>query len=139
MKLRTASTIPIDTVNEYTPKLNSAPMVPNQPFNSPKLWPESSVYTNGFKSKKPPSSFAYLRETTIEMNDDDSVGGGTVKSRPSSQSPVRMVVSRPQTTSGIIDKRLVHTAKLNDEETVQIRTSIETDRRSQRMDTQMSR
>lgn len=113
MKLRSMSTVPVDCVNEYTPKLNSAPMIPNQPFNSPKLWPESSVYTNGFKGKKPPSSCAYLRETTID---------------------------RPATvSSSIIDKRLIHTAKLNDEETVQMRNSIANDRKTQRVDCAQSR
>ncbi|GMH88145.1 hypothetical protein TL16_g11068, partial [Triparma laevis f. inornata] len=90
----------IDFTNEWAPKLNAAPHKPNGAmFCSPKDWPENSVYPTGFKKKAPPSSHAYKRETTV--------------------------LHRPTTTP---DRRLLHTAEIDDDETVQMQNSISFDR-----------
>lgn len=65
---------------------------------------QNSVYPSGFKKKAPPSSHAYKRETTV--------------------------LHRPTTTP---DRRLIHTAEIDDDETVQMQNSIAIDRSHSRV------
>lgn len=104
----------IESTNEYTPKLHAAPLKPNGAmFCSPKDWPETAAYPTGFKkSLVSPNSHTYLRETTA---------GST---------------ARPATTP---DRRLLHAAQLDDDETVHMQSSIQNDREHRRLESLNSR
>jgi hypothetical protein len=114
-----------NTTNEFTPKLNAAPLRPNgATFCSPKDWPDSAAYPSGFKKKKKAmrSSHAYRRETTALDN------RGVLP--PSSASVSSRSTRRPTTTP---DKRLVLTTQLDDDETIHMQSSIANDRENMRM------
>jgi hypothetical protein len=54
--------------NPYVPKINGAPFGTINNLESPKLWPENTEYTTGYKKKKWPTSPIYIRETTIAQS-----------------------------------------------------------------------
>ena len=102
--------------NEFTPKLNAAPLKPNgATFCSPKDWPDSAAYPSGFKKKTLRSSHAYKRETTA---------------LDSSSTSSKFSKSRPKTTP---DKRLILTTQLDDDETIHMQSSVANDRENLRL------
>jgi hypothetical protein len=54
-------------VNEYVPPIFAAKFNSLNGFETPKLWPENSEYVHGFAKKKPPTSWKYKRQTTVDL------------------------------------------------------------------------
>jgi hypothetical protein len=53
------------TVHEYVPRIIGSPIQTVNNMESPKLWPENSMYAFGSPLKKPPTSSVYRKETTV--------------------------------------------------------------------------
>jgi hypothetical protein len=52
--------------NEWVPPIQAKPLTAGYALTSPKLWPENTVFVNGYEHKDPvPTSPLYIRETTV--------------------------------------------------------------------------
>jgi hypothetical protein len=55
-------------IDEWVPQIQAAPSDHIDYLKSPKMWPENTRYTEGFKAKEYPRSDFYKRETTVALN-----------------------------------------------------------------------
>ena len=55
--------------DEWVPPIRAAVHNTINGYESPKLWPENSEYATGCPLKRPPSSYRYNRETTIDQGE----------------------------------------------------------------------
>jgi uncharacterized membrane protein YgcG len=52
--------------NEWVPPIQAKPLTAGYALTTPKLWPENTVFANGYEHKDPsPTSPLYIRETTV--------------------------------------------------------------------------
>jgi hypothetical protein len=52
--------------NEWVPQIQAKPLTAGYALTTPKLWPENTVFANGYEHKDPsPTSPLYIRETTV--------------------------------------------------------------------------
>ncbi len=54
-------------VDEWVPPIIAATVDTINGIETPKLWPENTVFVTGYKKKDLPSSFRYKRETTVDQ------------------------------------------------------------------------
>lgn len=60
-----------DVADEWVPPILNATFNTINGYESPKLWPENTMYPHGYPLKRVPTSHKYRRETTIALHDDD--------------------------------------------------------------------
>jgi hypothetical protein len=56
-------------VDEWVPPIIAATVDTVNGIETPKLWPENTVFVTGYKKKELPSSWRYKRETTVDASD----------------------------------------------------------------------
>lgn len=93
--------------NEWVPPIQAKPLTQGYALTSPKLWPENTVFANGYEHKDPrPTSPLYIRETTIGSSIRPFTSPSVTKIKEEIQSETNLLRENSKLESeGILESR----------------------------------